>query len=161
MKLIYFVILDIIIYMPFHLFEEAAGDFPNWMYIHKWLPYHMTHGHWMANNIFIYYPLILMPALLFCFNRTFVFCGVAVLVWGIINFADHCFYTIKDRKISPGLLTGVLFLVNSVTGLSVFINSGSFSAAGMAAGVVTGIILFILPMGLCVVLYGFFEKIIK
>ena len=161
MNLIYFVVANLIIYMPFHLFEEAAGDFPKWMYTHKWLPYHMTHGHWMANNIFIYYPLVLIPALLFLINRTFIFCGVAVLVWGIINFADHCFYTIKDRKISPGLVTGIFFLVNSVMGMSAFIKPGSFSAAHMAAGIITGIVLFCLPMGRCIVVYGFFEKIIK
>ncbi len=33
------------------------------MYEHKWLPYHMTHGHWMANNIFIYYPMLLLGSI--------------------------------------------------------------------------------------------------
>ena len=56
--MISFILLNLIIYIPFHLFEEAVGDFPKWMYEHKWLPYHMTHGHWMANNIFIYYPTV-------------------------------------------------------------------------------------------------------
>lgn len=53
MKLLTFVIITLVIYMPFHLFEEALGNFPKWMYEHKWLPYHMTYGHWMSNNIFI------------------------------------------------------------------------------------------------------------
>ena len=161
MELIYFIILNLVIYMPFHLFEEAAGDFPKWMYTHKWLPYHMTHGHWIANNIFIYYPLLLLAVFLFLINETFACFGTAILVWGIINFADHFFYTIKDRKVSPGLITGILFLVNSISGLSIFIKSGSFSVPGMAAGIITGIILFSLPMGLCIVVYNFFEKIIK
>ena len=46
-----FIILNLAIYLPFHLFEEAVGNFPKWMYEHRWLPYHMTHGHWMANNL--------------------------------------------------------------------------------------------------------------
>ena len=43
---------NLVIYLPFHLFEEAVGDFPKWMYEHKWLPYHMTHGHWMACMVY-------------------------------------------------------------------------------------------------------------
>ena len=61
MSITSFVLINLAIYLPFHLFEEAVGDFPKWMYEHKWLPYHMTHGHWMANNLFptiprCYYP---------------------------------------------------------------------------------------------------------
>lgn len=62
-----FIIANIVIYMPFHLFEEAIGNFPKWMYEHKWLPYHMNHGHWMANNIFVYYPLLLISTSLYIF----------------------------------------------------------------------------------------------
>lgn len=51
MSILNFVIANIVIYMPFHLFEEAIGDFPKWMYEHKWLPYHMNHGHWIYINI--------------------------------------------------------------------------------------------------------------
>ncbi len=43
MNLMYFIFFNLVIYLPFHLFEEAVGDFPKWMYEHKWLPYHMTH----------------------------------------------------------------------------------------------------------------------
>ena len=67
MNITTFIIANLIIYMPFHLFEEAIGDFPKWMYEHKWLPYHMNHGHWMANNIFIYYPLLLISIALYFF----------------------------------------------------------------------------------------------
>ena len=65
--MISFILLNLIIYIPFHLFEEAVGDFPKWMYEHKWLPYHMTHGHWMANNIFIYYPMLLLAVFIYIF----------------------------------------------------------------------------------------------
>jgi hypothetical protein len=34
----YYVALIIIIYFPFHLFEESVGNFPNWMKEHKWTP---------------------------------------------------------------------------------------------------------------------------
>ena len=104
--MISFILLNLIIYIPFHLFEEAVGDFPKWMYEHKWLPYHMTHGHWMANNIFIYYPMLLLAVFIYIFNKSMICFGVAILIWGLINFGDHFFYTIKDKKVSHGLITG-------------------------------------------------------
>ena len=68
MSMTSFVLINLAIYLPFHLFEEAVGDFPKWMYEHKWLPYHMTHGHWMANNLFIYYPMLLVYIFYLCLS---------------------------------------------------------------------------------------------
>ena len=127
MSMMNFIYLNLVIYLPFHLFEEAMGDFPKWMYEHKWLPYHMTHGHWMANNLFIYYPMLLISVFLYVFNNQLVCFGVAILIWGIINFGDHFFCTIKDRKVSPGLISGIFFLVNSILGLKNYFLSVCFS----------------------------------
>ncbi len=87
--------------------------------------------------------------------------GVAILIWGIINFGDHFFYTIKDRKISPGFITGTLFLVNSIFGLRNYYLSDFFSVDQLIIGVLIGGVLFGLPIGLCVVLYQFFDKHFK
>ncbi|MDE6219662.1 MAG: HXXEE domain-containing protein [Lachnospiraceae bacterium] len=156
-----FILLNFVIYLPFHLFEEAIGDFPRWMYDHKWLPYHMTHGHWMANNLFIYYPMLLISAFLFVVSDQLSCFGAGILVWGVINFGDHFFYTIKDKKISPGLFTGILFLVNSIAGLHCFMTSEVFSMPRLIMGIIIGLILFGLPVGLCVVIYPFFDKYTK
>ena len=161
MGIINFVILNIVIYMPFHLFEEAIGDFPKWMYEHKWLPYHMPHGHWMANNVFLYYPLLLLAAFLYIFNPGLVCFGVAVLIWGLVNFGEHFFYTVKDKKVSAGLFTGLFFLANSVWGLRSFILSDAYSMVQLFLGICIGGVLFGLPIGLCVAAYQFFEKYIK
>ncbi len=158
MSMIQFVILNLVVYLPFHLFEEAIGDFPKWMYEHKWLPYHMTHGHWMANNLFIYYPMVLLSTFLSAVSNNFTCFGVGVLIWGVINFEDHFFYTIKDKKVSPGLITGVLFLINSVFGLRTFVLSDLFSVTHLLVGIIIGGILFGLPIGLCVLTYKFFDK---
>lgn len=159
--MIYFIFFNLVIYLPFHLFEEGVGDFPKWMYEHKWLPHHMTHGHWMANNLFLYYPPLLLSAFLFVFHKKLACFGVAVLIWGIINFGDHFFYTLKDRKISPGLITGTLFLINSVLGLRVYGMSDFFSVSQLIIGILIGGVLFGLPMGLCIVFYPFLDKYFK
>ncbi len=161
MSMMDFIVLNLVIYLPFHLFEEAVGDFPKWMYEHKWLPYHMTHGHWMANNLFIYYPMLLISVSIYAFNGKLTCFGVGMLIWGIINFGDHFFYTIKDRKVSPGLISGTLFLVNSILGLRNYMLSDCFSVPQLIVGVLIGCVLFGLPMGLCIVLYRFFDQYFK
>ena len=161
MNIVFYVLLNLAIYMPFHLFEEAIGDFPKWMYEHKWLPHHMSHGHWMANNVFVYYPPLLVSVLLFLVSPSLVCFGIGILVWGVINFGDHFFYNIKDKKVSPGLITGIIFLINSGLGLRTFILSNNFSVLQLLLGILIGGVLFGAPIGLCVVTYDFFEKYIK
>lgn len=161
MEMINFIMVNLVIYIPFHLFEEAVGDFPKWMYEHKWLPYHMTHGHWMANNIFIYYPLLLISVFFYLFNEKLICFGIAILIWGLINFGDHFFYTIKDKKVSAGVITGTLFLINSALGLRAFVLSNNFSVFHLIMGICIGGVLFGLPMGLCVIVYKFFDKYFK
>lgn len=112
----------------------------------------------MANNVFIYYPMLLIAVFLYVIRSQFVCCGVGILIWGIINFGDHFFYTIKDRKLSPGLISGILFLANSVLGLKSFILSDFYSVPQLVMGILIGGVLFGLPMGLCIVLYPFFDK---
>lgn len=161
MNLTTFILINLVIYLPFHLFEEALGDFPKWMFDHKWLPYHMTHGHWMANNLFLYYPMLILSLFLFLAKDMFLPFGIGILIWGVINFGDHFFYTIKDRKISPGLITGFLFFFNSIAGLRCFALWENFSALSLGLGILIGGILFGLPMGLCIPAYPLFDKYFK
>ncbi len=144
-----------------YMLLEALGDFPKWMFEHTWLPFYMTHGHWMANNLFLYYPMLILSVFLFAANKIFFPFGVGILIWGLINFFDHFFYTIKARKVSPGLITGTLFLINSCFGLRSFILAENFSLIPLLTGTVIGGVLFGLPILLCVKAYPVFDKYFK
>jgi hypothetical protein len=118
LDLIYYVFAIIVVYIPFHLFEEAMGNFPLWMKEHKYMPVKISYGFWMAGNLFFYYPLLLTCSFLYLFaGKSFVFTGLAVLIWGGLNFFEHLFFTLKDRRISPGFFTSIIFLVICVTGV--------------------------------------------
>ena len=78
-----------------------------------------------------------------------------------ICIGDHFFYTLQDRKVSPGLITGTLFLANSILGLRNYFLSDSFSVYQLIIGILIGGVLFGLPMGLCIVFYKFFDKYFK
>ena len=114
----YYVFAVVLLYMPFHLLEEALGNFPSWMKAHGYTPIKKTYGFWMAGNIFFFYPLLLCCALVYHFigNQAIVF-GVSVLFWGVVNFLEHLFFTVKDRKIAPGLFTGLIFVLIAIGGI--------------------------------------------
>jgi hypothetical protein len=137
----------ILIYIPFHLFEEALGNFPVWMFEHRWVPDRMTYGHWMANNLFFYYPLLLLGLLLYHFtNGALLFLGAGIFVWGIINSFDHIVYTIKDRKLSPGLFTGFLFCIVSILGFVKLWSLNNITLPMLLLSVLAGLIYAFLPI---------------
>lgn len=135
----------LILYIPFHISEEAAGNFPDWMRRHNWMPDPLSYGHWLASNLFFFYPLLLAAFLLylFCGIR---FLGGGILIWGIVNCLEHLAYTIRDRKKSPGLFTGLLFAVDSAAGLLCFSKQNGFGVGFLTASIITGIVLFSVPI---------------
>ena len=86
--------------MLFHFFKEALGNFPQLMYQHKWMPEKHSFVHWMGNNIFILYSLMLLSLIVCLLGGKATICfGVGILAWGLINSVEHFFYCIKDRKL--------------------------------------------------------------
>jgi len=156
-ELKYFVLSIIVVYIPFHLFEEAIGNFPETMYRHKWIPERITHGHWMANNIFFYFPILVIGYSLFLINDAFVSFGVGILFWGVINFIDHVVYTIVDRRISPGIVTGILF---GVVPLLAFAGHGEkLNLLIVSASAILGVGYASLPIIFSMLAHKLFKKI--
>lgn len=147
LPLSYYVFSILIVYMPFHFFEEAMGNFPETMYQHKWIPERISYGHWMANNVFFYYPTLLFGSISYFFFPKLVFIGLGVLIWGVINTFDHLFYTIKDMKISPGIFTGLIYLLIAIIGL-VSIKQ-ELNAVTIVFGMLCGIFYFVFPILCC------------
>jgi len=157
----YCIFAIIIIYIPFHLLEEAVGNFPEWMYQHKWIPEKISYGHWMANNLFFYLPLLLLGSIVSFFNPTLSFLGTGILIWGFINFCDHAIYTIIDHKKSPGILTGAIFAVVSVFALMKMYHARYLSLGSIFLSVGVSIAYALLPVLLSMLFHKIFKKIFR
>lgn len=145
-RLDYFILAVLILYIPFHLLEEALGNFPLWMKDHGYTPVKKSYGFWMAGNIFFFYPLLVLSALLYHFdNKTFLFAGFSVLLWGIFNFLEHLFFTIKDAKVSPGLYTGILYAVIGGAGIYKLYQEGLLTFMMFFIAVIVALINIITP----------------
>ncbi len=155
-----YVALIIIIYFPFHLFEESVGNFPNWMKEHKWMPEKLSYGHWIANNVFFYYSILVFGFTCFILlGDKFTFMGVGILIWGLINFLDHFIYTLIDRKKSPGLFTGLLYLIVFLLGILRLSKSYQINAKLIIMSVIMGILYAFVPVLLSVLCSNRFKKI--
>lgn len=155
----HYVLFILFLYLPCHFFEEAMGNFPKWLYRH-WTPTQLSYGHWMANNIFIFYPMLAAAYLIYCFNpHSCAFLGGGLLVWGIINCGDHIFYTIKDQKVSPGLFTGGLYALDAALGFRSMYLYETYSMKDLLLSVLIGSFLFGLPCYLSMKIAPCFSRI--
>lgn len=147
----YYIALIMIIYFPFHLFEEAIGNFPEWMKNHKWMPEKLTYGHWIANNVFFYYSLLSFGFICYLLlDDRFAFLGIGILFWGLINCLDHLIYTIIDRKISPGFYTGFLYLVVFSSGLFKLYEARALNSKLIFMSFIMGILYAFIPVFLSI-----------
>ncbi len=109
----YFPVLCLFVYVPFHLLEEALGNFPLWMSEHYSLPKTLSYPHWLINNS-IFFFIILIGLLIYFRDRTkYLPLGVGILVWSFMNGMEHVVFSVIDMKASPGIVTAVLFLLIS------------------------------------------------
>jgi len=150
----------IITYMPFHFLEEAIGDFPSWMFVHHWNPDKLTYGHWMANNIFFYFPLVVLGLISFHFmGDKLLFVGAGLIVFGFVETLVHLTYTMIDRKVSPGLFTSFIFCIISVLSLYILDMQNKLTLITVLLSVVFGLIYSFLPILFCIIFHKTFKKI--
>ena len=107
----------IVVYVPFHILEEAIYHFPLWMFEHYKLPQALSYPHWLINNSIFLFVLLIG---LIIYNRDRInnlSFGLAIVIWAFMNSMEHIAFTIIDLKISPGFYTAILFLIISIIGI--------------------------------------------
>jgi hypothetical protein len=91
----------------------------------------------------------------------FNFMGIGILVWGLINFLDHLIYTILDRKISPGLFTGLIYFIVFLLGLFSLCKSYTPNIMFIIMSVIMGMLYAFVPVLLSVLISKKFKIIFK
>jgi len=114
----YFPIITLIVYVPFHILEEALNNFPLWMSAHYNLPKILSYPHWLINNGFFFITLLAGLLIFISDKIRFFSFGVGVLIWAFSNSIEHILFSIIDLKTSPGLYTAILFLSISFLGFA-------------------------------------------
>ncbi|WP_426155251.1 HXXEE domain-containing protein [Lacrimispora sp. 38-1] len=114
----------------------------------------------MANNVFFYYTILLVGYISYLFfGNKLIFMGLGILFWGLINCLDHLIYTIIDRKISPGLFTGLLYLITFLSGINRLHAEGTLNFKLIILSLITGIFYAVIPVILSMKCSGIFKRI--
>lgn len=154
----YFPILALITYIPFHLAEEAIGNFPYWMFTHYNLPKVLSYPHWLINNS-IFFIILLIGLFLFLKNtkRNIIF-GIGIVIWTFLNSIEHISFSLIDKEISPGLYTATLFLIISVFGF-IKLYQMKINAKNVLKSVLVGIGYWIIPLGIIILVGKYLVEI--
>ena len=155
----YFPVITIIIYVPFHLLEEALNNFPLWMSTHYNLPKVLSYPHWLINNGFFFLTLLAGLAIFLSNKARFVAFGIGILVWALMNSLEHILFTIIDLKISPGFYSAILFLSISLLGFTKLYFDKSLRIKLVLQSVLIGIGYWVIPISMILLTGNYWVKV--
>ena len=155
----YFPLATIIIYVPFHLLEEAINNFPLWMSTHYDLPKVLSYPHWLINNAFFFLTL-LIGLLVFLSNKTrFMSLGLGILIWALMNSFEHILFSIIDLRLSPGFYTAILFLSISFLGFRKLYYENLLSAKLVLQSLFIGIGYWAIPISMILIFGNYLARV--
>ena len=147
----YFPIIALIVYVPFHLLEEALNNFPLWMSTHYNLPIILSYPHWLINNGFFFLTLLAGFLIFYSNTSRFLAFGIGILVWILMNGIEHVLFSIIDLKTSPGFYTALVFLSISLLGFVKLYYDNSLRIKLILQSILIGIGYWVIPIGMILV----------
>ena len=154
-----FPILIILLYVPFHIVEEALNNFPEWMSNQYGLPIILNYPHWLINNLFFFLTL-LIGLLFFLKSEKYLYLGIGILLWSLINSFEHIVGTVINSNVSPGFYTGLLFILISIFGILKLINDRRLNTKIVIFSFLSALLYWIIPISLIILTGKFWLKIL-
>lgn len=142
-------ILIVILYVPIHILEEALNNFPEWMSSFYGLPIVLNYPHWLINNLFFFLSLI-VGLVFFLTKEKYLYLGVGILFWSIMNSFEHIIGSLIFLKIAPGFYSGLLFILVSVIGFYKLRNDGKLNIKLLVISFISSLLYWIIPISLIV-----------
>lgn len=99
----------ILTYVILHITEEALGNFPLFMN-HNWGIPDIGYARWLYHNIIFFLPVLMIGFQIYLLDENRLYIGLGISFWGVLNFFEHTFYTIKNSAVAPGLFSSLVFV---------------------------------------------------
>lgn len=154
----YFPILILITYVPFHLLEEAFGNFPYWLSTHYNLPIVLSYPHWLINNV-IFFIILSIGLYIFLKNKKINLAfGIGIIIWGFLNSLEHITFSLIDQKLAPGIYTAFVFLIISLLGF-IRLYKDKVSIQIIMKSVLVSILYWVIPIGIIILVGNSLVKV--
>jgi hypothetical protein len=112
-KLAHLILGTLLVYVTVHLLEEWWFGFPAWAEARWGIPGY-TVVKWLLHNVY-FAAFLAAGYILYRINPDrFLFAGLGIVVWGVLNSVNHIAFTIIFLEYSPGLFTGLVFVILAV-----------------------------------------------
>jgi hypothetical protein len=127
------------VYFAAHLPEEATGRFPSAMAAAYGMPI-IPDAQWLFHNAVFFMTVLLAACLVYSLNEErFRAFGLAVPLWGLVNFVEHAAMTIKNGAVYPGLFSSLLFAAIAALALASLRAEGKLTKRLLAQAALLGL----------------------
>jgi hypothetical protein len=146
-KLAHLILGTLLVYVTVHLLEEWLFGFPAWAEARWGIPGY-TVFKWLLHNVY-FAAFLAAGYILYRINQDrFLFAGLGIIIWGLLNSVNHIVFTIIFLEYSPGLLTGLVFAVFAVLAYQRVREMGRLSWRTMAPSILAGLLYWGAPIAL-------------
>ena len=146
-KLEHLIVGTLLAYVTIHLLEEGIFGFPVWAES-RWAIPNYTIAKWLLHNIYFIGFLAFGYFIYRNDREKRLPMGLGIIVWGLLNSFNHIIFSIIFMEYSPGLFTGLVFLIFSVLALRIVKEMGKLSVSLMALSVICGLLYWGVPITL-------------
>jgi hypothetical protein len=146
-RLEHLILGTLLAYVTLHLLEEWLFGFPAWAE-QRWGIPDYTVIKWLMHNAYFTLFLVLGYVIYRINKDRFLPLGLGIVIWGLLNFANHLVFTAIFLVYSPGLITGTIFLFIGILALRKTRLAGQLSMRMTVLSIVCALLYWGLPMGL-------------
>lgn len=143
------VLAAFIAYLTIHLLDEALFGFAPWAELRWGLP-NYTVPRWLLHNVYFAAAQLIGYLIYRRDTRKFVYLGLGILVWGVLNSLNHLIFSLIFLEYSPGLLTGFVFIFLAVIGFRRARQADLLSTKNVVLSIVFGLLYWVVPIVLFV-----------
>ena len=148
-KLEHLVIGTLLVYITLHLLEEGVFGFPTWAEGRWGIP-NYTVFKWLLHNCYFIFFLVVGYFIYRINKERFLPLGLGIVIWGLLNSLNHIVFSVIFLEYSPGLFTGLIFLLFAVLAFRRIREMGKLSAGLVLPSILFGLLYWGLPMALFV-----------
>ncbi len=148
----------ILIYVIFHITEEALGKFPLFMNNNWGIP-DIGYARWLYHNIIFFLPVLMIGFLIYLLDENRLYIGLGITFWGVLNFFEHTFYTIKNSAVAPGLYSSLLFVGLTVVVLVLLKKQRLLSVRLVVNSTITATVYWGISVGMVMILAPYVARI--
>lgn len=146
-KLEHLVIGTLLVYISLHLLEEGIFGFPAWAEGRWGIP-NYTVSKWLLHNCYFVFFLVVGYFIYRISKERLLPVGVGIVIWGLLNGLSHIVFSVIFLEYSPGLFTGLIFLLFAVLALKRIREMGKLSPGLMLPSILFGLLYWGLPIAL-------------